>query len=181
MIYEGKTFTMKDGRSCVLRAPRPEDAGDMLRFITAISGETPFIMRTPEECTETVEQERAFIEGTLSSPVCMMIVAQVDGEIAGNCQINFQKRVKVKHRASLGIGLYQKYWGLGIGTALMKELIAAARARGVMQLELQHIEGNVRARALYEKNGFRVVAEIPNAIRLPDGTLLKEYHMILPL
>ena len=181
MIYEGKTLTLKDGCECVLRAPRAEDAEEMHRFITAISGETHFIMRTPEECTETVEKETKFLEGTLSSPACMMIIAQVDGEIAGNCQINFKTRVKDKHRASLGIGLYQKYWGLGVGTALMNELIAAARARGVMQLELQHIEGNVRARALYEKVGFRVVAEIPNAIRLPDGTLLKEYWMVKEL
>lgn len=181
MIYEGKTLTLKDGRPCLLRAPRAEDAEELLRFITAISGETPFILRTPEECTETVEQEARFLEGVLSSPDCMMIVAQVDGEIAGNCQINFKKHIKEKHRASLGIGLYRKYWGLGIGTALLNELFAAARARGVTQIELQHIEGNVRARALYEKVGFRVVAEIPNAIRLGDGTMLREYWMVKAL
>ena len=181
MIYERKTVPIKDGRVCVLRAPRVEDAAEMNRYIKTISGETPFILRTPEECTETVEQETRFLESTLASPDCMMIVAEVDGEIAGNCQINFKRRVKEKHRASLGIGLYQKFWGLGIGTALLHELAAAARARGVTQLELQHIEGNARARALYEKVGFRAVAEMPNAIRLPDGTMLKEYYMVMPL
>ncbi len=181
MIYEGKTITLKDGRACRLRAPRASDAEEMNRFIKTISGETPYILRTPEECTETLEQETRFLEGTLSSPDCMMIIAETDDGIAGNCQINFKSRVKEKHRASVGIGLYKKYWGLGIGTALLSELVEAARARGVTQVELQHIEGNFRARALYEKVGFRIVGELPNAIRLTDGTMLKLYQMVLPL
>ena len=35
-----------------------------------------------------------------------------------------------------------------------------------------------RARALYEKMGFRITGVKPNAIRLKDGTLLNEYSMI---
>ena len=46
------------------------------------------------------------------------------------------------------------------------------------QLELEFIEGNTRARALYEKMGFRITGVKPNAIRLKDGTLLNEYAMI---
>ena len=47
-----------------------------------------------------------------------------------------------------------------------------------MQLELDFIQGNERAKALYEKMGFKVVAVKPNAIRLKDGTLLNEYSMV---
>lgn len=46
-----------------------------------------------------------------------------------------------------------------------------ARAMGVAQLELEYIEGNDRARALYERHGFRPAGEHPNAIRLEDGSL----------
>ena len=45
-------------------------------------------------------------------------------------------------------------------------------------MELEFIEGNTRARALYEKMGFRITGVKPNAIRLRDGTLLNEYSMI---
>ena len=48
----------------------------------------------------------------------------------------------------------------------------------ILQLELDFIEGNVRARALYEKMGFRITGVAVNAVRLKDGTLLNEYHMI---
>lgn len=47
-----------------------------------------------------------------------------------------------------------------------------------MQMELEYVEGNSRARALYEKMGFRITGVRPNAIRLKDGTLLNEYTMI---
>ena len=40
------------------------------------------------------------------------------------------------------------------------------------------IEENENAIRLYEKMGFRMVSAIPDAIRLKDGTRLKEYYMI---
>jgi ribosomal protein S18 acetylase RimI-like enzyme len=49
--------------------------------------------------------------------------------------------------------------GHGIGTALMRELMDAARARGVA-LRLSVLDGN-RVRALYERLGFRVTLVVP--------------------
>ena len=48
----------------------------------------------------------------------------------------------------------------------------------VSQLELEFIEGNERAKALYEKFGFKVIGYVPNSIKQKDGSLLKEYLMI---
>ena len=70
---------------------------------------------------------------------------------------------------------------MGIGTALFQEMIQIAKEKDIAQLELTVIEGNERAKALYEKMGFSVVAEHPNAIRLKDGTMLKEFLMIKTL
>ena len=39
------------------------------------------------------------------------------------------------------------------------------------------MECNDRAKALYEKYGFKIVGERPNAFKLRDGRLLKEYFM----
>ena len=44
-------------------------------------------------------------------------------------------------------------------------------------MELEFIEGNERAKHLYEKVGFRVVAEKPMAIKLKNGTYLSEFYM----
>ena len=60
---------------------------------------------------------------------------------------------------------------------MFEELIAAAMRHGTKILELDFIEGNDHARRLYEKFGFRVVAEKPNAIKLKDGAYRKEFYM----
>ena len=51
----------------------------------------------------------------------------------------------------------------------------------ILQMELEFVEGNQRARALYEKMGFRIAGVKPDAIRLKDGTLLNEYFMVKKL
>ena len=181
MLFGSKTVTLKDGRACLLRSPVLQDAVPMLHYLKTTAGETDFLLRYPEECTETEEAEIAFLDRINDSKDSMMIVAIVDDELAGNCRISYQTRIKTAHRAEIGIALTQKFWGLGIGTALFHELTRAAKDHGTTQLELRFIEGNVRGRRLYEKMGFQIVAETPNAIRLKDGTLLKEYTMVKAL
>lgn len=178
MIFNKKEIVLKNGQVCLLRSPEPCDAVPMIDYIKTCSGETEFLLSYPEEITFTPEQEESFLNGIIVSDNAMMIVAFVGGEIAGNCQISFNGRLKTSHRASVAIALKQKYWGNGIGTALFSELTAAAKERGVVQMELDFIEGNSRARGLYEKSGFRICGVKPNAIRLKDGRLVNEYSMI---
>lgn len=108
-----------------------------------------------------------------------MLVCLVDGKVAGNCDISWSKGIKTKHRASVAIVLLKDYWDQGIGTRLFQELIHIAESnKDIIQIELDYVEGNYRARALYEKMGFRITGVKPNTIRLKDGTLLNEYSMV---
>lgn len=178
MLFESKTIYLKDGSQAVLRAPRLEDARALLDFLKATAGETDFLLRYPEECdTATVEQEEEFIRRILASPTDVMIICEVGSQIAGNCSLSVRSRIKIQHRGTLGIALYKDFWGRGIGTALMQELIEIGRSQKLMLLDLAFAEGNERGRALYEKMGFEIVAAVPNAFRLKDGRILKEYLM----
>ncbi len=183
MLFDTKLLSLRDGSACVLRAPREEDAAELLRYLQDTAVETPYLLRTSEEAAKMpLEAETAFIAGTRENPNRMMLLAEVNGRIAGTCDISFTNKAKMRHRASIGIALRQAYWGKGIGTAMFREMIALARARdGVRVLQLEYIEGNARARALYEKMGFRVVSVLPNAIQMEDCTLRNEYVMQLCL
>lgn len=182
MLFAEKAIRLQDGTSALLRAPRESDAAELLQFLKAICGESEFLLRTPEECDMPLEAEERFIRNINASADDLMILCEVDGMIVGNCQIGMKRRQKTRHRASIAISVRKAYWGQGIGTAMMTELIAAARQReGVMQLELEFLEGNSRARALYEKMGFRIVGIHPNAYRFADGKLYNEYLMTLTL
>lgn len=178
MLIENKEFKMKDGRTAILRSPREDDAPGLLEFLRVSAGETNFLIRYPEECNLTEEQEREWIRNARESDNVCNITCEVDGKIAGNCEVSFSKRIKLAHRGTIGIALLQDCCSQGIGTAMFEELICIARAReGISLLELEFVEGNKRAQALYEKMGFHIVSFKPNAIRLKDGTLLKEYYM----
>lgn len=181
MIFEEKTITVKNGKTVLFRSPRAEDAREMIDYLEVTAGETDFLNCYPGERKITEEQEAAYLDNINSSTNNVMIVCSCDGKIAGNCQIVWSTREKMRHRGTVMIALLQPYWGMGIGTAMFREMIRIGRENHLMQLELDFVEGNTRAQALYEKMGFQIVAERPNAIRLRDGRLLKEYSMILPL
>ena len=173
-------FDLKDGRKALLRSPREEDVAGMLNYLYVSAGETEFIVRYPEECDKyTPEGEKELFERKNASGNEAMLVCIVDGKVAGNCEITFKTNMKTKHRAIVAIALLSEYWNQGIGTRMFQELIRLAESReDVLQMELEFVEGNARARHLYEKMGFRITGVHPNAIRLKDGTLLNEYMMI---
>ena len=85
--------------------------------------------------------------------------------------------MKTSHRANIAIAILKDYWNLGIGSAMLEKLIAVAKHHGTEIIELELIKGNDRAEHLYEKFGFCIVSEKPNAYKLKDGTYLSEIYM----
>ncbi len=62
MIFEPIVFTMKDGRTAILRPPEASDAANMLACLREESGETDFILTYPEDWDSmTVAQEESFL------------------------------------------------------------------------------------------------------------------------
>ena len=180
MIIQEFEYILKDGRKALIRSPRDEDIPGMLDYLYISSGETEFILRYPEECSKyTEEGEKALFDRVNAADNEAMLVCLVEGKLAGNCQISWSKGLKTRHRASVAIALLQEFWGQGIGTKFFQELIRIAEENeNILQMELEFVEGNVRARALYEKMGFRITGVCPDAIRLKDGRLLNEYSMV---
>ncbi len=180
MIIRDTAFTLKDGRKALFRSPRDEDIQGILDYLYLSAGETEFILRYPEECGKyTFEGEKALFDRINASENEVMLVCRVEGKVVGNCQIGWKTGIKTRHRADVAIALLKEYWNQGIGTRLFQELIRIAEENeNILQMELEFVEGNTRARALYEKMGFRIAGIKPNAIRLKDGTMLNEYYMI---
>ena len=177
MLFEEKKITLKNGQTAVLKSPCVEDAEKMLDYIKKACGETDFLARYPEEWNISVEQEEGWINRLRCSPDILAIACYIDGEVAGNCEIRFENSMKTSHRATIAIAILKDYWNLGIGSAMFEELITAAKGRGTEIMELGFIEGNDRAKHLYEKFGFHVVCEKPNVFKRKDGTYQKEFYM----
>ncbi len=179
MKIENIKFTLKDGRKAVLRNGRQSDAQGLYDYLLKSAAETHFILREPEDCQRySIEGEEKFINGSLENPWQLMLVCEVDGVIAGNCQIDFNGKVKLHHRANIGIALLKDYWGQGIGSKMFEAMITAAKNfGGVTRLNLDVVEGNDRALALYKKFGFEEVCRFSDSLMLKDGTYLAEIRM----
>lgn len=181
MLYQTKAIELKNGASAVFRSPSTEDSAPMIHYMKTCYSQTPYLLHYPDDFTKTPEQEAEYLKRVLDSEYNLMIVCEIDGEIAGNCQLSFHNKPKTRHRADVSIALIQKYWGLGIGTAMFEEMFRIAKEHGIEQLELEVVEGNERAIGLYQKFGFVRTGTRPNAIHLRDGSRLQEFFMVKAL
>ena len=179
MEFEPRTINLKDGRSCILRPTHPDDSEQMIEYMKHTAGETPYLLRYPDEVSYTLEQERELLTTMLNSPDQVMMVAIVDGQVAGNCSISrLGTKRKIRHRCSMAIALYQAYWNLGIGYAMIDYLTEMAIQLGYEQMDLEVVADNTRAQALYRKCGFTETGRRARALKFDDGTYHDELLMV---
>ena len=182
MFCTAETFTLRDGRQCTLRSVDPEDAPLMLQYMKIMLGETPFLLRTPEEFDYTVEEEAAILARRRDDPRSLMLVAEMDGQIIASADVcSHGKKSRVRHRAELGISVLKDHWRQGIGSALMERLIAFAAQCEYEQIELTVESKNNRAIKLYLKYGFLVYGTRPHGMKYPDGSYDNDYLMVKTL
>lgn len=179
MIFEEKKIVLKDGTNAVLKTPETKDAEMQLESIKTSCGETVFLSRYAEDWDGvTAEKEAEWIRDVRESENTLVIACYIDGKIVGSCDITFKNGIKTFHRATVGIAIRKKFWNNGIGSAMFAELIKAAKEHKESEIvELEFIEGNSRAKALYEKFGFKTVCIKPNAFKLKDGTYQSKVYM----
>lgn len=176
LIKEEKV--MVRGKEILFRNATENDAQLLLEYLKITCGETRYLVKEPEEITLTLEQEKAFINRNNESDTNMLMLAFMDGELVGNCSLMGNSSMRYQHRAGIGIALYQKYTGMGIGRAMIEKLISVARDNGVEQLELEVVADNERAIALYEKMGFEICGTLPNSMKYKDGTYADGHWMM---
>lgn len=154
MHYE-KNIILKNGTECCLRSGTEKDGQAVLDIFDLTHSQTDFLTTYPDENRFDAEYESKFLKDKLESENEVELVAEVNNTIVGTAGINaVGTKCKVKHRATFGISIDKKYWGLGIGSALTNACIECARNAGYAQLELNVVSDNTRAVSMYKKAGF---------------------------
>ncbi len=169
-----------DNKEIVLRSARPDEAQMLLDYLKTVTGETRFLMSEPDEIKYTQKEEEEFIRKHNEAKDGLLALAFVDGEYAGNCSFesNAGSR-RIRHRAGIGIALFQKYTGFGLGRLIMKRILTEIEKAGFEQAELTVVGGNHRAYHLYESLGFKECGRIPKANKYDDGTYAEDILMVL--
>lgn len=97
-------------------------------------------------------------------------VAYVDDQAVGVCLLG----VRGGRGWIGGVGVAESMRGHGIGRGLMEAVHAAARERGIIQIQLEVLTPNENAKRLYEKLGYQVtrrllIVEAPAPASEDDG------------
>lgn len=179
MLFEEKKIKLKDGQTCILRSVETKDAENMIEYLRMVSSETPFLLRNEDEVTYTIEAEEQILENKRNHPREIMMVAEVEGSIAGNCGIISHGSLRrVYHRCGFAIALKEAYWNIGIGSAMMEYAFCLAKKMEYEQIELEVVDGNHRAKSLYERFGFKETGKNFRALKYDDGSYIDEYKMV---
>ena len=103
---------------------------------------------------------RVYIERFGKSKDDWGLVAEVDGKIVGAVWVRIMNDYGHvdDETPSLAISLYKEYRGLGIGTAMMKEILALLKSHGYSYVSLSVQKANYAAK-MYVKVGFEIVRE----------------------
>ena len=88
------------------------------------------------------------------------LVAEIDGKIVGAVWVRIMNDYGHinNETPSLAISLYKEYRGFGIGTAMMKEILALLKTHGYSRVSLSVQKANYAAK-MYLKVGFEIVRE----------------------
>lgn len=138
----------------IYREAVPSDAAALLEYLKAVGSESSNLSFGSEGLPMEPEQEEAFLENARSDPRFLMLNALDGDTIVGNASISGQGRARFAHRWHVAISVRRSHWGCGIGSELMRRLIAYAKENGAEIISLEVFCRNTRAIALYRKFGF---------------------------
>lgn len=88
------------------------------------------------------------------------------GAVAGHIDLRGRPEPASTHRTLLGMGVRHDLRRAGLGTRLVQEALAWARAAGFAWVDLEVLTQNHKARALYARTGFVETGEVPDLYRI---------------
>ena len=103
---------------------------------------------------------QVYISGFGSEPHDIALIAEADNKAVGAVWVRIMNDYGHidDETPSFAIALYKEYRGLGIGTEMMKAMLAVLKARGYMQASLAVQKTNFAVK-MYRRVGFEIVAE----------------------
>jgi len=149
-----------------------------LNINSLIKEETMLLLKIPK----SLKEEQEFLKDILKkikSKRGICIVAECDNRIIGLSDME-TLRERSDHMADFGISIINGFRGIGLGKAMMEEIIKLAKKDLNPKpkiIKLTVFENNLPAIKLYKKMGFKKVARIPDELQY-KGKLVAHLVML---
>ena len=134
--------------------------------------------------SERVTRTEGFINGLTDNDHMLVAEVEEDGVkiVVGVASLSVNKSNRVRHSGSIGIMVQREYHGMGIGRALMNNLIDIAdNWLMLIRIELGVFTDNEKAINLYKSLGFEIEGTRKYAIirngKYDDDYLMARYNI----
>lgn len=176
-----KNINLKNDKVLTIRKASPYDAKYIVEYLNIVGGESDNLLFGKDEFHLSEQDEAKYIDNINSSENSIMIIGIIDNIIVSVCQLSAPNRKRIEHNVSIVISVRKSYWNLGIGSAMMSELIDFARRNeNIKNIHLGVRDENTNAVKLYEKFGFKKIGLHKNCMNI-EGKYYDEILMDLYL
>ena len=155
-------------KDLAVREAVPADAEKLLEFTRIVGGESDNLTFGAEGLPVTVEQERAYLETVRQDLRHVFLTVWSGEELIATADLFSSARERLKQYGRIAVSVRKAYWGQGVGSRLMEELLKYAEVMGVRYLSLEVRSDNEAAKALYRKYGFEKTGVYPGYLCI-DG------------
>jgi RimJ/RimL family protein N-acetyltransferase len=148
--------TLRDGRQVEIRAFKPSDEADLLAAVDRTSGRSLYQRFFTVKHDFSDRERKFFLNVDFVGHVALMAWADESGRrvIAGGGRYV----VVQPGKAEVAFIVIDQYQGKGIGAALLRHLVAIARAAGLQELIAEVLTDNLPMLKVFEKCGLPMTA-----------------------
>ncbi len=156
---------LRDGTRIEIRALKPDDRGDLLAAVNRASTQSLFRRFFAVRRHFTEKEIDFFTRVDFVTHVALVAAVEENGRAT---IVGGGRYIVVKPgEAELAFAVIDPYQGRGIGSMLLRHLIAIARAGGMRELIADVLPGNTAMLKAFERGGFRRKAAVqPDVVQV---------------
>ncbi|MCK3941934.1 GNAT family N-acetyltransferase [Streptococcus suis] len=156
----------------------PADAVAFIDFMNQVASETDYLVMDESGFRFSPEEMERIFEAGIENPGELCLLAKVGSEVIGAISVKSSKQFRISHIGNIFIAIKKDYWGHGLGTILLDEVIEWAQEMEILKrLELTVQVRNQAAVHLYQKMGFVIEGTQVRGARTDEGEWLDLYYM----
>ena len=159
-----------NGESVIFRYPKIEDVRDCMKVINSIVDEDHYILKLNKV---SLKEERKWLEKQIEkmeNDQMIRLHVEVEGKVMGGADVNRKQKEGQSHIAEVGISLRKEIRDEGIEKKKKKKICEIAKNElGIEIARISYIDGNERAKYLYEKLGFKEIGVFPKSRKINDS------------
>lgn len=170
MQFQAISCKLKSGTNIVVRTAKTSDASSLAELKRSYIVGTNTIPLTLEEYPSNQEKEESLILKYHNSHNSILLVAEHKNQLIGNIDLTGSARLKMKHTATIGMGIREEWRNQGLGRCLIEATIDWAKNDTEIELIwLDVYASNELGYNLYKNTGFIVSGTVKGFFKEEQG------------